>query len=164
MPTANAEGQDRIGGRRRKGLGSDTSLRTPRTDTGPRRSPSACSEMLKKTRRARHTRSTFVRPKLRECPMDTLSEPRFGRFSFCFLGGCRRRIAEGAKGRNFGVGVPAEAPPSRRFRFGQGPSAFAARRCRVEKRPSTTNTLPTGFSAGHNYIRHNCIGHNCIEP
>ena len=47
MPTANAEGPARIGGRRRKGLGETRLWGTFRSTTGPRRSPSACSEILK---------------------------------------------------------------------------------------------------------------------
>ena len=51
-PTVNAEGPDRVGRRRRKALG-EARLGVPFGPTaGPRRSPSACSEMLRKNKRS----------------------------------------------------------------------------------------------------------------
>ena len=48
MPTANAEGLDRIGGVASERSRWDVSLDTFKSARDPRRSPSACSEMLKK--------------------------------------------------------------------------------------------------------------------
>ena len=70
MPTANAEGLDRIGGSHRRGL--RRLFRYFRIGTHPRRSPSACSKRLKKKRSYRYLEQSAVsapRSRLMRCKL-----------------------------------------------------------------------------------------------
>ena len=49
VPDGERRGRDRIGGQPSEMSGRDASFTHPQIDTGPRRSPSACSEVSKKT-------------------------------------------------------------------------------------------------------------------
>ena len=88
---ASAEGPDRIGGWRRRGLGEARLWVFVRIDTGPRRSPSACSEMLERKNIGSYApmtgdakKPTTTMPAVASAALIDLTTPPtivFGRFS-----------------------------------------------------------------------------------